>query len=160
MEAKKAVVILAVGVALGVITTPSPDPPDPITKFKFIKGPTKYITKKVPEKVITQPPVVMDWPASCNNALTTMKSGTHKANSIYNSARDYFIYIDKVQVSRLDSPVDTSAVLEWLASRKEKVRGNMQDLAYDVSDLESSLAACQKSIQKAQEDARRTVAGD
>jgi hypothetical protein len=160
MDAKKTVVILAVGIALGVITTPSPDAPDPVTKFKFIHGPTKYITKKVPGKVVTPAPVVMDWPASCNNALISMKSGTHKANSLYNNARDYFVYIDKVQVSRLDNPVSTSEVLQWLASRKEKVRSNMQDLSYDVAALETSLAGCQKSIEAAQQDAARTAAGD
>lgn len=157
MSAKTGFVLVAAGVALGVIATPAHNP-DPQVKIKFIHGPTKYITKKVPGKTVTSPPIVMDWPLSCDNALSAMKSGTHKANAIYNNAKVYFDYINKVQVSQLDNPISVSQVAQWFSDHKEKIRSSMQDLSYDASTLDVSLEACNKAIKETEKDAQTEAA--
>lgn len=157
MTAKSVTVAVAVGITLGVIATPAPDAPEPKVQFKFIKGPshTKTVTKEVPG-----PAVVMEWPASCKNALTFMEQGTKQANSLYNHTKVYFDYIDSVQRSQLDNPISVSQVAVWLYDHKSRVRNDMQDMSYTTSDLEIALNACMKAIDKAEQDAQHAASRD
>lgn len=149
MTAKSVTIAVAAGIVLGVVATPSHAPKETV-KFKFIHGPT--VTKTV-TKEVASPPVVMDWPASCKNALTFMEQGTKRANTLYNHTKVYFDYIDSVQRSYLDNPISVSEVAVWLSDHKAKVRSDMQNLSYDTQDLRVALDACQKAIDKAEQDA-------
>lgn len=160
MNKKVIVASVAAGVALGIIATPAPDAPKPETRteVKFIHGPTKYITKKVPEKVITEKyGVVVPMPSSCQIVIDHLASGAKESNGVYNNAKTFFEYIDHVQLREIQDPSADAKIESWLADRKEKVRENMQSLAEDVERLQTSWVACQKAVKEAQQDAENTA---